>query len=246
MLNIEPVKPVIIIGAPRTGTNILRDLITRLPRTATWDCDEINYIWRYGYRDYPTDEFKADFLTPKIADFIRKEFFKVFRKTRREIIVEKTCANTLRVLYIDKILPEAKYIFIVRDGRDAISSIRKQWLSKPGLSYIWQKAKYIPRKDIGYYASKYFLNLLHRFFSKKKSFSTWGPRFVGIDELYKSASLIKLSAVQWQRCTDNALRELSQIDKERVINIRYEDLVKEPVNQIERVAEFIGSYIESQ
>ena len=39
--------PVIIIGAPRSGTNMLRDILTNFEGIETWPCDEINYIWTW-------------------------------------------------------------------------------------------------------------------------------------------------------------------------------------------------------
>ena len=40
--------PIIIIGAPRSGTNILRNTLTTFFEIGTWDCDEIPYIWLYA------------------------------------------------------------------------------------------------------------------------------------------------------------------------------------------------------
>ena len=37
-------KPVVIIGAPRSGTNMLRDVLCDWPGVVTWPCDEINLI----------------------------------------------------------------------------------------------------------------------------------------------------------------------------------------------------------
>jgi len=45
--------PVIIIGAPRSGTNIIRDVIVTNNNFTTWPCDEINYVWRYKNLEYP-------------------------------------------------------------------------------------------------------------------------------------------------------------------------------------------------
>ena len=55
----------IILGAPRSGTNSLRDSLTNIPGYYTWNCDEINYIWRYGNRDYPNDNLPLNLLTNK-------------------------------------------------------------------------------------------------------------------------------------------------------------------------------------
>ena len=67
-------QPLIIIGAPRSGTNMLRDLLTELPGVGTWPCDEINYIWRHGNVQYPSDEFIPHMATPRIRKYIRKQF----------------------------------------------------------------------------------------------------------------------------------------------------------------------------
>jgi len=34
---------IIIVGAPRSGTNMLRDVLTSFDGVCTWPCDEINY-----------------------------------------------------------------------------------------------------------------------------------------------------------------------------------------------------------
>ena len=52
-------QDVIIIGAPRSGTNMLRDALTALPDCGTWPCDEINYVWRHGNVGFPSDEFRV-------------------------------------------------------------------------------------------------------------------------------------------------------------------------------------------
>jgi len=52
--------PIIIVGAGRSGTNMLRDLLAQLPEFSTWPCDEINYIWRHGNRGFETDEFTRE------------------------------------------------------------------------------------------------------------------------------------------------------------------------------------------
>ena len=55
---LEP--PLVIIGAARSGTNMLRDLLSSLEPFATWPCDEINYIWRHGNREFETEEFTPE------------------------------------------------------------------------------------------------------------------------------------------------------------------------------------------
>src|SRR5699024_12209800 len=114
--------PVVIIGAPRSGTNMLRDVLCSLDHVATWPCDEINYIWRHGNLRYPSDELPPKRATVPVRRYIRRQFDWVMRRYGVRYVVEKTCANSLRVPFVDAVVPEAKYVFIRRDGLDAVGS----------------------------------------------------------------------------------------------------------------------------
>ena len=86
MKQFDTYKAVIIIGAGRSGTNILRDTLTQLPGFGTWHCDEINYIWRYGNKDYKTDEFMPAMAKPKVKQYIRGQFNKLQNKYNLRIL----------------------------------------------------------------------------------------------------------------------------------------------------------------
>ncbi len=70
-------NPVIIIGAPRSGTNMLRDVLTSFEKIGTWPCDEINYIWRHGNVRYPSDEIPRERATEPVKNYIRQHFQKI-------------------------------------------------------------------------------------------------------------------------------------------------------------------------
>ena len=107
-------QKVIIIGAPRSGTNILRDVLTSFDGICTWPCDEINYIWRHGNAGYLSDELPAVNVSPHVKQFINKAFQNIADKYSADVVIEKTCANSLRVPFVDRVIPDAKYIFIYR------------------------------------------------------------------------------------------------------------------------------------
>ena len=120
-------KIVIIIGAPRSGTNILRDCLISIDGIASWPCDEINYIWRHGNINFPSDALPAERATQKVKEYIRKQFGKIQKQTGGNVIIEKTCANSLRVPFVRAVFPDAKFIFISRNGLDAIGSAKIRW-----------------------------------------------------------------------------------------------------------------------
>jgi hypothetical protein len=235
-------KPIIIIGAPRSGTNMLRDIFSSQPDFATWPCDEINYTWRYGNSGFPYDELTPEHITPEIEKYIRKQFYSISRKYKSRFVVEKTCANCLRLDFVESLLPEAIYINIVRDGRDAASSALKRWKAPLDIPYVLRKARFAPLQDIPYYAARYLKTHMHRlFFSKEKSLSIWGPKFKGYEQIVQEKSLVEVCGVQWQQCVQKSRQVFeNRIDPERYIQVKYEDFVEDPLNRSIAIFNYFG------
>lgn len=234
---------VVIIGAARSGTNMLRDVLTQLPRFGTWPCDEINYIWRYGNAQYPTDEFDPEFATEPIKRYIRRAFARLARARQASYVVEKTCANSLRVAFVNQVVPEAKFIFIIRDGRDVVASALKRWSAPLDVPYILKKARYVPLRDMPYYASRYVWNHIYRLFDREKQLAFWGPRFVGMDEMLREHSLPEVCAAQWARSVTRAADDFENITSDRVYRVHYERFVVNPLEELERIGAFLGASV---
>lgn len=239
MLQTKPYQPVVIIGAPRSGTNMLRDVLTRLPGVGTWPCDEINYIWRHGNVRYPSDAFPSDLARPEVVAYIRRQFEKVGKSRSLIFVLEKTCANSLRVGFVDKILPDTKYIYIVRDGRDVVASAVKRWKAELDLTYILQKVRYVPVSDLPYYGLNYLGNRIYRLFSKESRLALWGPKLDGMDSILAGHDLAGVCAIQWRECVNHADYALCQIPSERVYQLSYESFVAHPVLELGRLCDFL-------
>ncbi|MEM7745720.1 MAG: sulfotransferase [Pseudomonadota bacterium] len=235
--------PVVILGAARSGTNMLRDMLTRLPGFATWDCDEINPIWRHGNLDWPNDEIPPGRATPKVSAYIRRAFDRIWRASGKpEFVVEKTCANTLRVPFVDAVLPDARYLVLVRDGVDVVPSAMKRWrgdLEFPGMPYLLAKAKYAPISDLPRYALTSLKGRLGLMRGRER-LSTWGPRFSGIGDL-TGAPLEELCARQWAASVDAADLALAEIPPDRQFHLRYEDLTQAPADWLGKILTFLGA-----
>lgn len=235
-----PLQPLIIIGAARSGTNMLRDLLTQLPGVVTWPCDEINYIWRYGQATYPTDELTPDLVTPRSRDYIRTKFASLARQTGATWVVEKTCANSLRVDYVRTIVPEAKFVFLVRNGLDVAASANQRWQAPLDWGYLWKKARYVPLRDLPYYAFRYFGHRLQRLANRQKRLPTWGPRFAGLDEVANSHSSLETCVRQWKASVTAAHRALVRLPAEQVCCLRYEQFVGQPALGLFSACEHLG------
>lgn len=232
--------PVVIIGAGRSGTNILRDTLVRVPGFGTWPCDEINYIWRHGNVRWPTDEFSTEHARPEVKAFIRRAFEKLAVSRGLSHVVEKTCANSLRVAFVNAILPDAKFIHIIRDGRDVVSSAQKRWTARLDLPYVMAKARFVPISDVPYYASRYLWNRIYMLSSGEKRLAFWGPRFRDLDDALRSYPLEEVCALQWMRCVEKAEDELASIEPSRVHRVHYEDFVSEPAAELKKIIAFLG------
>ena len=232
-------QPVIIIGAPRSGTNMLRDVLCRFKGVATWPCDEINYIWRHGNVRYPSDEFPAHLATPPVQAYIRKQFDWLSKRYQADIVVEKTCANSLRVPFVDRVLPGAKYVYIYRDGLDTTGSAKLRWTAKLDIPYILEKIRFVPLVDLPYYGARYLWSRIYRLFSREQRLAFWGPTLDGMPEILERYSLNEVCALQWQRCVENAEKAFAVIPPEQVIRISYEDFVRRPEEELTRLLDFV-------
>jgi len=239
-MSVSDYQPVVIIGAPRSGTNMLRDVLCRLDGVATWPCDEINYIWRHGNLRDPSDELPPERATVPVRRDIRRQFDWVARRYGVETVVEKTCANALRVPFVDAVVPEAKYLFIRRDGLDAVGSAMDRWTAPLDIPYLARKVRLVPATDLPYYAGRYFWSRVYRLFSREQRLAFWGPQMDDMDDLLAWHPLDEVCAIQWQRCVEQSRQAFEAMDSSRWLEVGYEDFVSRPQEELGRIVDFLG------
>lgn len=238
-----PFTPLIILGAPRSGTNALRDALTALPGLATWPCDEINPIWRHGNLCVSHDALEAEHARPAVRRFIRRAFERIWAEQGEPtFLVEKTCANTLRVPFVEAVLPEARYLHITRDGVDVVASAARRWQGKlemPGLPYYLAKIRYAPPGDLPCYGLSFLRARAALALGREKRLSVWGPKWPGMAAL-ENPSLEELCARQWVACVTAADTGLGQIAPERTHAVAYESFVQNPAETLFGILSFLG------
>ena len=229
--------PVIIVGAPRSGTNILRDTIVSVSPFITWPCDEINHIWHFGQTNASIyDDLNVSSLNSNIKHYIRSRFYSLAASSIIEspVVVEKTCANCLRLPFVDAIFPNAKYIYIRRQPLPVIYSAMKRWTSSPNLSYSLKKLLQIPASSALPVIFNFTLMRAKQFFSDQSLLDNWGPSFHELDISKAIFPLEKVCALQWSRCVASAEEFLFNDlnDKSRVAAISYENFVLNPFHTL--------------
>lgn len=229
----------ILIGAARSGTKLVRDLIAAHPDVAKVPYD-ITYIWRLGNEDVPHDELPVELLTPQIKRRIQRRI-DAFRSGAPQII-EKTVENCLRVLYVYAVFPDAFFLHLVRDGRDVVESAYRQWTAPPDWGHIIRKASTFPLGEAFGYAYSYAGNSFRRLMARNIASTsiTWGPRYEGIDEDKACKELLEVCAIQWARSVEKALSGLRSLPSDQVFTIHYEQFVQSPHDHLKHIAQFVG------
>lgn len=232
--------PVIVIGAARSGTKFLRGLIAAHPEVCAVPYD-IGFVWRYGNERLPDDVVLPEQVTPRVRRYVRKQLARMARIKRHpeaRFVAEKTVGNTLRVPFVREVLPDAKFVHVIRDGRAVTESSLRQWQAPPEGGYLLKKLRYFPISNVRY-ALWYALNMLKGRLRGSKGVNIWGPRYPGIQEDLKRMSLVEVCARQWRKSVEFALRDLEGVPSDQRFELRYEALLEDD-SIVGLLAAFLG------
>jgi hypothetical protein len=211
-------QPIFIIGAPRSGTSLLYAILRQSSALKHWP-GESHEIWEADYhpalRGWDSNALDASDIDPDAAARIRRSFFLVTGKKHR--LIDKTPRNALRVPFVDALFPAARFIFIKRDGRENINSLINAWRTPRYRTYELPEPHSIPGVD-----PKWWKFVLYPGWREDRS----GPLEV-------------VTAKQWIHSNGYAMSGFERVDRDRWLELRYEDLVDAPVEEVGRVMGFL-------
>ncbi len=249
----------LIVGPPRSGTSIMGRVIDAHPACATWV--EPYFVWDRHFRNAPHDERNAADATEAVCDQIRRDFFRFQKGMNAAIAVDKSPRNCLRLPFVRKVFPHAKYLFLSRDGRDAVLSIKKQWEQKEAV-FTGQRrgrnrrqlrtilGKWLARRPMWRFRARAFAfelgpwqgwgraGMLNRL--RWEGRFGWGPRFTGWQQMIDVLEPIQFYARQWAACANGMARERDRIAPDRQIRLHYEDFVDRPERTLRRIFSFMA------
>lgn len=218
--------PVFIIGAGRSGTKYLRDVLSASSAVVCIPYD-VGFIWRTGSEMLAHDEIDFRFVPEKSIVWMRGVLPTLIdrsvSKKEATLLIEKSVPNSLRPLLLYRAFPNAMFIHLVRDGRAVTESALRMWQTPANVRYLIKKIRYFPIRNF-WYGLFYVRNFLWSLI--RGVHPTWGPRYNGIDKDFKKEPLHVVCARQWFHCVDVSFRQLSQIPKNQVILVRYEDIME--------------------
>ena len=82
---------------------------------------------------------------------------------------------------------------------------------------------------------------LYKLTSGKARLSTWGPKFEGMKEAFTDHDLPVGCALQWKRCVEKSIGQLTEVPASQVLTIKYEDFTADPSNELQEICQFLGT-----
>ena len=160
-------------------------------------------------RGWDSDALTAADVTRREREYVYTAIGMVVRGAR---FLDKTPESCLRIGYLDALFPDATFVFLRRRAAPTVSSLVEAWKARPRF------VKYqLPEALDG-------LGLL--------SGNQWSFALVPGWRALRDASLEEICARQYVACNEAVLDARPTIDDSRWIDIRYEDLVADPVAEL--------------
>ena len=215
--------PIFIIGCSRSGTTVTFETIRKAQELISFPY-EIPQFWHslVGPRDndWASDEVTADNASPEHRE---KAFAYFYARLGKGQVLDKTCINIFRIPYLFSLFPDAKFVFIQRDGRNNISSLIDGW------------------EHNNHFSLKPFLGHIPADIQiENGKFNDWSFFLPPDWRSYNTSPLEEVCAHQWLTANQSALTAIDIIPKSQWIQIRYEDLFNDPVEMFKNTFEFLG------
>lgn len=228
---------VLVIGAARSGTKLLRDSLASGIGADSVPYD-VNYLWRLGNERATSDQLDPASLSAQQTARIRREVLAFNRGAG--VLVEKTVSNSLRVPFVANVFPEARFVHVVRDGLDVVESSMRQWTARPDPSYLLAKARHFPVRLAPRYAARYAIETVRRLRdAPEQAPPVWGPRYEGIDADSATLGLPTVCARQWSRCVMSSLEGLTAVRPDRQVAVRFEEFVADPLTILQTTVDVL-------
>ena len=203
-------RPIFVVAAPRSGTTFLGQCLAALP--------EISYHFepiatkiaaRYVYQE-KWSYTKARFFYRQVYSWLMRIHFDGHLR-----FAEKTPRNCFIVPFLFKAFPDAQFVHIIRDGRDAaLSHSKKPWLRAASQGS--------GEKEPGGY--------LHGPYAR-----FWVER----EEEFETTTDIHRCIWAWRRHAESALAAGTYLPTSQYHEVRYESLVSNSREEAERLLNFL-------
>lgn len=138
----------------------------------------------------------------RTARLLRGRFDRIRRRAGARTFISKRTANNRRIRYLQAIFPDARFVHLVRDGRDVARSLA---------SVSWWD--------------------MHRI---------WWDGRTALEMQNAGEARLAICARNWVREFEEVRAQLASVDPSRVMELRYEALLQDPIQHLDKVLQFLG------
>ena len=219
-------RPVFIVAAPRSGSTLLFETLARSPTLWTVGGESHQVIEgipalapaAHGWASNALDAADA---TEAVVQSLHERFAAVLRDrdglpwSERQPVVrllEKTPKNALRIPFLARAFPGARFVYLVREPRGNVSSILEAWRSGEFVTYErlpeWQGGR-------------------------------WSLLLVPNWRALQGQSLAAVAAAQYRAAHAAIMAGLAALPQELWCAVSYEALLADPRGEVARVSAFL-------
>ncbi|MBD63298.1 MAG: hypothetical protein CMD68_04370 [Gammaproteobacteria bacterium] len=233
--DIEFDRPLIVVGAGRSGTTLIREALMQHKDVVSFEF-EMNALWKYGNEHIDHDMLNVEqHYTDSVSEYIKNEFAQKSFECEGLRVLDKTVANVMRLAYIQEVLPGAKILHVIRDGRSVSASAMARWSAKHPASYFIKKLKTVPLRSLPWFIFNFMKSKYLSFIRGNVRRQTWGSRWPGFDHDVAELPLAAICAKQWVLQVEAALAQKTLLKPNTYMEIRYEELVRNPEMVFDKV-----------
>lgn len=135
-------RPIFIVSPPRSGSTLLFETLSRAPGLFTIGDESHRLIegvagLNPAGRGYDSNRLLAADADFETAEVLRRRFLGQLRdregqrpaQGQRIRMLEKTPKNALRIPFLTAVFPQARFVYLHRDPREVLASMREGWQS---------------------------------------------------------------------------------------------------------------------
>lgn len=229
-------KPLIIVSAPRSGSNLLFEQLSNIP--GFWTIGgESHVIFRmFPHLRVENPQFDSGSLGEEHADdgtvrllqncflyFLRDAqghaYLAPQNKSRQDnlCLLEKTPRNALNIPFLLKLFPEARFVYLYREPRQTIASLIEAW-------------------TVGLQSGRF------KTFQHLPDWDRPGWCFLlppGWRDM-RGKSIAEIAAFQWSASNRIIVDALATLPANRYSTVSYHDLVENPQTALQRICKLAG------
>lgn len=215
--------PVFVIGCSRSGTTITFETLAKAGCFKHFSY-ELPGFWN-GLYGPATNNWDSEAATAADAKPEHREraLAHFYARLGQGQVLDKTCINTLRVGYLHALFPNARFVFIRRDGRDNVSSLIDGWR--------------LGRTDGSFGLEKFHGPSPTPVAINNGEFTEWHFFLPPGWREFNRSSLEEVCAFQWISANRLALDAARDIPADQWIAVRYEDIFERPAEMFREVFE---------